>query len=86
MLRITPLATNGTTTLKLEGRLVGAWADELNRVCEATLDEPRRVRLDLTDVTFADAAGIAAVKAAIQRHVEIVGCSLFLSELLRGLA
>jgi ABC-type transporter Mla MlaB component len=50
---------NHSVTLKLEGRVVGPWVGELRQVCETLLTEGRTLKLDLTDVTLADADGVA---------------------------
>ena len=52
---------NHSVTLKLEGRVVGPWVGELRQVCETLLTEGRALKLDLADVTFADASGVAAL-------------------------
>ena len=49
---------NQSVTLKLEGRVVGPWVGELRQVCETHLSEGRVLKLDLADVTFADADGV----------------------------
>ncbi len=84
MLRITRTVADGTTTLKVEGRLVGEWVDELLRACQVARRGPGPLRLDLADVSFADADGLATLAALLREHVELAGCSLFLSALLHS--
>ena len=57
MLRITILDHGGWATVKLEGRLVGPWAEELRSTVLAAMPRFDRLQVDLSDVTFADVAG-----------------------------
>jgi len=61
MLRITLATHAGATTLRLEGRLAGAWADELGGCWKRLLTERSAdsIRIELDGVTFIDAAGKA---------------------------
>jgi hypothetical protein len=60
MLRITVVeGTSGVSRIKLEGRLVGPWVDELRRVTAAL---PGTLALDLSALTFADAGGTALIQ------------------------
>ena len=61
MLRITANDSPRALTFRLEGRLEGPWVRELERCWRGMLDEPRRptVCVDLTGVTYIDAAGKA---------------------------
>jgi ABC-type transporter Mla MlaB component len=75
MLRI---STDGIT-LRLEGQIAGPWVDELAKAC----DRLRPVGLDLTDVTFADSAGVALIKALERRELQVNGLSPFMEEQLK---
>src|SRR5262245_45641522 len=58
MLRITVRSRAQGTTVTLEGRLVGAWVEELSACWRGMLaSEPRPIQLDLDGVTFIDAGG-----------------------------
>jgi hypothetical protein len=72
-----------SVTLKLEGRVVGPWVAELRQVCEKLLTEGWAVRLDLTDVTFADAGGVTALSSLKSRGVAMTSCSPFVEEQLK---
>jgi hypothetical protein len=37
MLRIEPLDTGGSAVLKVEGRVIGPWVEELREACESAL-------------------------------------------------
>jgi ABC-type transporter Mla MlaB component len=84
MLKISEPIANHTTTLKLEGRLVGPWVEQLREICESHLAEHRRVKLDFTDVTYADRGGVALLMNLRMRGVELINCSPFLAEELKA--
>ena len=75
---------NHSITLKLEGRVVGEWVGELRQVCETLLIEGRSLKLDLADVTFADASGVAALSSFKSRGVTFSNCSPFVEEQLKS--
>jgi len=59
MLKITPRSSdNSSPTLALEGRLVGPWIEELERVWKEFKDSTKgALVVDLTGVTFIEAEG-----------------------------
>jgi hypothetical protein len=60
VLRITVVeGGSGVSRIKLEGRLVGPWVDELRRVTEALQGT---LALDLAALTFADTEGAALIR------------------------
>ena len=61
MLRITANDSPRVLTLRLEGRLEGPWVRELEQCWHSMLDGANRptVHVDLTGVTYIDAAGKA---------------------------
>ena len=82
MLRISKVVNDGTITLRLEGRLLEPWVGALAAEC-AGLDACRgRLVLDLSGVTFLDAAGVRAVRELADRGHKHIVCSGFISELL----
>jgi anti-anti-sigma regulatory factor len=64
-LRITIEENEQAVIVKLEGRIVGPWAAELDRLWEQTSPNlaERTLSLDLRNTTFADAGGIQVLKA-----------------------
>ena len=84
MLKVT-LIEDGpkTITLKLEGRIAGQWVDELERECEKQLETHKKLVLDVFGVTFVDDRGIRMLMSVGGDRVELIRCSLFISELLR---
>lgn len=59
MLRISITETTEAVEMKLEGRIAGPWAAELGRVWVETAPRlaSRKLILDLSSVTYADAGG-----------------------------
>jgi anti-anti-sigma regulatory factor len=81
MLRITRQDHNGDgLTLRLEGRLLEPWVAELRQ--ESLAAGTRPLRLDLSAVSFLDAAGVEAVRGLLSQGATLGGCSSFVRELL----
>jgi anti-anti-sigma regulatory factor len=66
-----------TVTLKLEGRVVGPWVQELRRSCEPLLLKQSKIALDLSEVSFVDDEGVAALNHLKSCGVELDNCSSF---------
>ena len=83
MLRITVVESSGSAvTLRVEGRIAGPWVEELRTTCNVhTGPDPVQLCLELEDVSFADAAGIAFMKELRDKGVGISHASPFLTEL-----
>jgi ABC-type transporter Mla MlaB component len=80
MLRITRHPDGAATLLRLEGVLREGWLDEVSaQVQLARAGAASRLKLDLTDVTFVDAAGAALLRDLMGEHAQIVGCSGFVA-------
>jgi len=85
MLKITSVAPiNRSVTLRLEGRLVGPWVEELRRACEPTLTEGRGLNLHLADVEFAEASGLAALADLRARGATFVDVPPFVAQQLKA--
>jgi len=67
MLRITVNDSAGVLTFRLEGRLEGPWVRELEQCWRSMVDGAKTVRVDLTGVTYIDAAGKAQL-AEMHEH------------------
>ncbi len=63
-LKITVQENDKTIGITLEGRVAGPWAAELSRVWVDTAPRlnSRRLILDISNVTYADAAGLGALR------------------------
>jgi anti-anti-sigma regulatory factor len=74
MLRITVHDNPPALTFQLEGRLAGRWVRELEECWQRTLAGQHNpaVRIDLTGVTFIDAAGGACLAAMHRQGAELV--------------
>ncbi|MEO6435053.1 MAG: STAS domain-containing protein [Tepidisphaeraceae bacterium] len=84
MLRVSTISEGDATTIKLEGKLLAPWCEEVARACrEAAAGEGKQVKLDLDEVTFIDAAGIELVRLLRRQGVAIARCSSFVAELLQ---
>jgi hypothetical protein len=83
MLRITTIHENQHATLKLEGKLLEPWLDELQNTCARAKEVSGRLGLDLANLTYADAAGLQFLRSLFQQNVSVSACSPFVAELLR---
>jgi hypothetical protein len=73
MLRVTTMDENQTITLKLEGKLIGPWVEEVTRVWTDTARSPRSSYIvDLRSVTFIDNPGRALLRAMSERGARFV--------------
>jgi hypothetical protein len=83
MLRITRSeGTEQTRTFKLQGKLLAPWIGELELACGSSQLPADRVRLDLGDLTFVDAAGARFLEVLIRDGARVIACSMFVAELL----
>lgn len=73
-------APNHSVTLKLEGRVVGPWVEELRRICEPFLAEDRALKFDLAEVSYVDAEGVATLNGFKARGVKLKNCSPFVEQ------
>jgi|SRR5580704_178131 ABC-type transporter Mla MlaB component len=74
MLRITVHDRPRTLTFQLEGRLTGPWLRELDDCWQSALSQKvkQTLRVDLTGVTFIDAAGQACLAALHSQGAEFL--------------
>lgn len=79
MLRITKQINGRSTVLKLEGALREAWLAEVQHEAELVKSARHKLKLDLADVTFADAAGLALLGDLLRQGAKIVACSGFIA-------
>jgi len=84
MLRITVHNDNGATRLKIEGRLMGAWARELESCWrQATAAQPPpRVIVELTDVSFVDEEGGRLLKLMAEAGVDLIATDVLMKALI----
>ena len=91
MLRITGGTSADRTidseALRLEGQVAGPWVEELRRVCNELIGmsgaADRPIVLDLTNVSFVDANGVALFRELTARQASLTNCSVFVAEQLK---
>lgn len=74
-MRITFEDTTEAVEMKLEGRVAGAWASELDRVWVESAPRlgSKKLVIDLHNVTYADAAGKQVLRGIYaQTHAELL--------------
>jgi hypothetical protein len=85
MLRVTRITnTHPTQTIRLEGKLLGPWVDEVRQACAPGTAPSNRIGLDLSALVFVDFAGEGLLRDLIGRGIEVVACSGYVEELLRS--
>jgi len=71
--------------LRVEGRLIGRWVEELRRTCDLhAINGGIQLILDLADVSFADAEGIKLLKELRIRWVTLFNPSSLVAEQLKA--
>ncbi|MGE3775676.1 MAG: STAS domain-containing protein [Pirellulaceae bacterium] len=84
MLKITAARNDGFEwVLKLEGKLLADWVSELQEACRAARAESGQLQLDLSALSFVDAAGMIALRELIRQGVSITTTTPFVGELLK---
>jgi hypothetical protein len=87
MLRIASADRPGSgATLRLEGRVMGPWVDELRRACQGALVSGSPLSLDLHEVAFVDREGLELLRSLVDVGVAVVNCPPFVHEQLRALS
>lgn len=81
MLKISVLnESTEAIALQLEGKLIGRWVDELNRLSLDALERGQSVSLDMQRVWFVDARGAALLRELAGRQVTQFNFSQFVSQ------
>jgi anti-anti-sigma regulatory factor len=89
MLRISTSETESRIELVLEGRIVGPWVQELERVWVETAPRlgTKKLSIDLRNVTYADASGKRVLRSILsQSGAELVANSLGVQDLAKQVA
>jgi anti-anti-sigma regulatory factor len=87
MLKIVSEDLDGSATgLKLEGRVIGPWVEELRRICDEILAKNSRLTIDLSDVSFIDLEGVRLCRGLKERQVVLRNSSGFVAEQLKSSA
>jgi len=89
MLRITIQETESAVAIKLEGRIVGAWVEELSRTWAQLgprLGE-RTISIDLCNVTYSDSRGDQALRNIYQQsHARLIANNPWAQYIADGIA
>ncbi len=81
MLKVTQTNSHGGAIVKLEGKLLQPWVDEVRALF---VPPPGSLpRLDLASLTFVDAAGLDLLRQLLGQGVAIESCSPFVAALLQ---
>lgn len=84
MLRISTIQNEGTSVvLRLEGKLLEPWIDELQHACRAACERATSATLDLAGLSFVDTPGTIALRDLERRGLRLIGCSPLIAELLK---
>lgn len=87
MLKIMALESEGNRELlRLEGRVIGPWVDELRRFCEQVLEGGAPLTLDIAEVAFVERDGVHLLQRLIDRGVAVVNCPAFVTEQLKAVS
>lgn len=86
MLRVTTTEKSGTITLKLEGRLAGPWVEEFRRCWSLAWSACPNHLVDLTGVTFVDAAGKELLASIHAQGARLTGAGLMTKSLIEDIA
>ena len=71
---------------QLEGKLVGPWVEELQRLSDEALSHQKAVSLDLEKVWFVDPRGVTLLRDLARKQVSQVNCSQFVTQQLKEVA
>jgi len=71
-------------TVRLEGRLVGAWVDEVRRACQPFLETGAEIAVDFARVSFVDREGVALCRQLRRGRASLRNCSPFVKEQIDG--
>jgi anti-anti-sigma regulatory factor len=88
MLKITSHSDRGRTLFELEGRLLGAWVEELKTCWQQAAAANQQVGVRLKEVTFIDGAGRKLLADMHRQGVTLAaeGCMMkaIIEEIIRG--
>jgi anti-anti-sigma regulatory factor len=84
MLKLTSRSIPGdAVVLKLEGKLFAPWIDELQRTIAGLRDADAVIHLDLSALSYVDAAGAGALTELIEQGAVVRAASGFVATLLK---
>ena len=83
-LRIATTQDSTGVTLRVSGRLVGPWIAELQRAFALVAESPGVPVVDVSDMSFAAAEGVALLRGLIRLGALVRGCPAYLVDQLHG--
>lgn len=81
MLRMTRTESGPTTTIQIEGKILGPWVSEVRSAVDEIPKSNAR-RLDMAGVSLVDASGAQLILQLQKEGVEVTSCSHFVADLL----
>lgn len=84
MLRIMVELEETSAVVRAEGRVIGAWVEELRRSCEQAREARSALIVDLSAVSFVDRDGVRMLRSLAERGARLVHGSGFVAEALKG--
>lgn len=83
MVRITLTNTTvGTTTMKIEGRIVADWIHVVESECQKLFGTGKTISLDLSGVNFVETEGVYMIRRLLEQGCVLSGCPLFIHHVL----
>ena len=83
MVRITLVNTTvGTTTMKVEGRIVSDWISVVETESQNLLAQGKTIALDLSDVNFVGVEGVRMIRRLLDQGCVLARCPLFIHHVL----
>ena len=83
MLKIVVVEAGNAATVRLEGKVIGPWVEEVRRACDRALARGAALTLDLTDVSFVDRDGAGLLRSLGRRGAMLLNGSVFVDEQLK---
>lgn len=83
MLKIVVVEAGNAATVRLEGKVIGPWVEEVRRPCARALARGAALTLDLTDVSFVDRDGAGLLRSLGGRGAVLLNGSVFVGEQLK---
>lgn len=83
MLKITQSVEDNIPCLRFEGKLTEPWLEACHQARRAVSLSTPRILLDLSAITFIDAAGIRLLQQWIEDGLQVAARSNFVAELLQ---
>jgi hypothetical protein len=77
-------SADNSITLKLEGRVIGPWVEEVKRLSEEILASGGTLTFDLSEVSFVDREGIDLFRKLKDRRAMFLSSSVFVAEQLKS--